>query len=63
LSSVTFFRLLQLTVWKEVMKVLDAEVVYQQYRDMVYYNGPLVKTTYEKNIVNKAHCLIPEEAA
>ncbi len=27
------------------------------------YNGPLVKTTYEKNIVNKVHCLIPEEAA
>jgi hypothetical protein len=27
LSSVTFFRLLQLTVWK-VMKVLDAEAVY-----------------------------------
>ena len=28
-----------------------------------FYNGPLVKTTYEKNIVNKVHCLIPEEAA
>ena len=27
LSSVTFFRLLQLTVWR-VMKVLDAEAVY-----------------------------------
>ena len=30
---------------------------------MTPYNGPLVKTTYEKNIVNKVHCLIPEEAA
>lgn len=33
------------------------------YLDKEKYNGPLVKTTYEKNIVNKAHCLIPEEAA
>ena len=29
----------------------------------IKYNGPLVKTTYEKNIVNRVRCLIPEEAA
>ena len=27
------------------------------------YNGPLVKTTHEKNIVNRVHRLIPEEVA
>ncbi len=27
------------------------------------YNGPLVKTTHEKNIVNRVYCLGPEEVA
>jgi len=44
----------------------DAEAMFRNWAsdpEVTRYNGPLVKTTYEKNIVNKAHCLIPEEAA
>ncbi len=39
------------------------EIEEQRKQEESKYNGPLVKTTYEKNIVNKVHCLIPEEAA